>query len=427
VKSWFNRARPLAIAAALAVAFGACDEKLNGGATCPLCPGQPGTLEEDTLLAVVFDTSIQGYPTLGGEFTFVVATLGDTLESAAALRFDSLPKFWRRTNSADEESIVAVDTGSHVKLQIITGDTLGLETTVEIYDIDMLGVEDTMPELVATAFTPDRLLGTRTVPADSLRDSVRVPIDPAFLLAKITDTFPMNRLRLGVRVAQAGNPKLTVVSANSAGSAEIVFRPSPDPDASIPTIRLETYSRVPTDPTLSVQMADYQVVLKAPPDPPPGVLRVGGLPARRAYLRFDIPSAIMDSSSVVRATLLLTQRPSPISPEAGDSVGIGHFGIVSGGTVTDLRRTLFFIQRLANRDTLFVFATDSAVRNFEMIDWIRAWRGTDPFKTPRAIALASSSESQNARQVDFFSIEAAPELRPRLRITYIPRAAGPLP
>ena len=427
MKFWFNRARPLAIAAALAVAFGACDEKLNGGTSCPLCPGQPGPLQEDTLLAVVLDTSIQGYPTLGGEFTFFVATLGDTLESAAALRFDSLPKFWRRSNQADDSAIVYVDTGSHVKLQIVTGDTLGLDTTVEIYDIDMLGVEDTMPEAVASAFTPDRLLGSRTVPADSLRDSVKVPIDPAFILAKINDTVPMNRLRLGVRVSQAGNPRLTVVSANSAGSAELVFRPSADTAVAVPTIRLETFSRVPFDPTLSVHMADYQVMIKAPPDPPPGVFRIGGLPARRAYLRFDIPPAILDSSSVVRATLLLTQRPNPVSPELGDSVGIGHFGVVAGGSLTDLRRTLFFIERLSNRDTLFVFATDSAVRNFEMIDWVRAWRGTDPFRTPRAIALATASESRNARQVDFFSIEAAPELRPRLRITYIPRAAGPLP
>jgi hypothetical protein len=427
VKSWFNRARPLAIAAALAIAFGACDEKLNGGTSCPLCPGQPGTLQEDTLLAVVFDTSIAGFPTLGGEFAFFVATLGDTIESAAALRFDSLPTIWRRTNQADDSTIAYVDTGSHVKLQIITGDTLGLETTVEIYDIDMLGVEDTMPQAVATAFTPDRLLGSRTVPADSLRDSVKVPIDPAFILARITDTVPMNRIRLGVRVTQAGNPRLTVVSSNSAGSAELVFRPSADTAVAVPTLRVETFSRVPGDPTLRAHMADYQVVIKAPPDPPPNVFRVGGLPARRAYLRFDIPSAIIDSSSVVRATLLLTQRPNPISPEAGDSVGLGHFGVVSGGTLTDLTRTLFFIERLQNRDTLFVFATDSAVRNFEMIDWVRAWRGTDPFKTPRAIALASASENFNARQVDFFSIEAAAELRPRLRITYIPRPAGPLP
>lgn len=427
MKSWFIRARPLAFAAALAVAFGACDEKLNGGSSCPLCPGQSGVLEEDTLLAVVFDTSIAGYPTLGGEFSFFVATMGDTLESAAALRFDSLPTIWRRSNQAEDSAIAYVDTGSYVYLRIITGDTIGLATTVEVYDIDMLGVEDTMPQAVASAFTPDRLLGSRTVPADSLRDSVKVPIDPAFLLAKITDTVPRNRVRLGVRVAQTGNPRLTVASANTAASAELVFRPSPDTASTVPTLRIPTFSRVPKDLTLATQMADYQVIIKAPPDPPAGVLRVGGLPARRAYLRFSIPPSILDSSNVVRATLLLTQRPNPLSPEAGDTVGIGHFGVVAGGALTDLNRALFFIERLANRDTLRVFATDSAVRNFEMIDWVRAWRGTDSVRTPRAMALASMSEGRNALQVDFFSVEAAPEVRPRLRITYLPRPTGPLP
>ena len=427
VTSWFKRARPLAIAAALAVAFGACDEKLNGGDSCPLCPAQPGRLEEDTLLAIIVDTSIAGFPILGGEFQFYVASLGDTLESAAALRFDSLPKLWRRSNASEDSAVVFVDTGAHVKLHIITGDTLALATTIELYDIDLGGAEDSVPLAVASAFTPDRLISSITVPADSLRDSVKVPIPPAFLLAKISDTVPMNRLRLGVRVAPTGNPRLTVVSANSGVSPALRFRPSPDTAVAVPTIALETHSSFPNDPTLNAAMSDYLVVLKGPPDPPPGVLRVGGLPSRRAYLRFDIPKSILDSSNVVRATLLMTQRPSLFAPEAGDTVGLGQFGVVAGPTVTDISKALFFTQRLSNRDTVFVIPTDSAVRSFEMIDWVRAWRNTDPLKTPRAMALAVAGEGDNARHVDFFSIEAAVEVRPRLRITYLPRAAGPLP
>jgi hypothetical protein len=427
VKPWSKSVRSLGIAAALAVAFGACDEQLSGGIACPaLCPNPQLALRDTTFFAVDFDTSIAGYPgPVGAELQFYLASLGDTLETAAAIRFDSLPRTWRRLNAAEDSAITHIDTGSHLRLSITTGDTIGLATTIEVYDIDMGGDEDNDPQAVFAAFSSERLLASRTVPADSLRDSVRVPIDPAFILAKLQDTFPVNRLRLGVRLRREGNPKLIVLSSNALDAAQLVFRPSPD--TTVPLHRFEPFSRVPIDPFLANDFADYLVVLRGPPPPPPDAFRIGGLPARRAYLRFDIPRSILDSSNVVRATLFLTQRPSLLAPAPTDSVGLGHFGVTAGATITDVTRALFFLQRLSNRDTLYVFPGDSAVRSFEMIDWVRAWRGTDPAKTPRAMALASTKEGENAGQVDFFSIEAGPAERPRLRLTYIPRSAGPLP
>jgi hypothetical protein len=152
------------------------------------------------------------------------------------------------------------------------------------------------------------------------------------------------------------------------------------------------------------------------------------LPARRTYLRFDIPPAILDSSNVVRATLILTQLPNPAAPAPTDSIGLGHFGVVAGAAVTDLSRALAFLQRIINTDTIAIAAADSGDRTFEMIDWVRSWRGTKPEKTPRAIALVSTKEDELPRLADFFSTEAAdPSVRPRLRLTYLPRVEGPLP
>ena len=413
----------------MAVAFGACDEQLNGGIACPaLCPGQQVAMRETTFFAVDLDTSIAGYPSLGAELEFYVTTLGDTLETAAALRFDSLPTSWRRTNDPNDSALVYVDTGSHVLLTIARRDSLllGSETTVELYDIDMNGAEDTDPQAVAAAFTPGRLLSTITV--DSLKDTLHIPIDPAFVLARIQDTFPRNRIRLGVRVAQAGLPQLRIISTNGAGAAQLSFRPSPDTVSTVPLIRNEPFSRVPFEPFLKADMADYLVVIRGSPAPPAGVFRVGGLPARRAYLRFNIPAAILDSTDIVRATLFLTQRPSPASPLSSDTIGVGHFGVVSSANITDLTRALNFIQRLSNRDTLFTTPADSGERAFEMIDWVRVWRGTKPEKSPRAIGLASSDEETKPVEIDFYSIEALPTtVRPRLRLTYLPRSAGPLP
>jgi hypothetical protein len=423
VRNVSKRLRPLAALAGLALAFGACDEQLNGGVGClNLCPPVQVDMRDTTLFAVILDTSIAGYPSLGGEFQFFVANFGDTLESAAVIRFDSIPTLWRPVNGSEDSSIVYIDTGSHLRLTVATGDTLALATTIEVYNVDLQGAEDTLPETVVSAFTPDRLLGSITVPADSLRDSVNVPIDPAFILAKIQEG---NRIRLGVKVAQAGNPRVRIASTNGGGAAQLVFRPSPD--TTVLDIINEPFSRTPPDAFLANDLADYLVVLKSPPAPPPNVFRVGGLPARRVYLRFNIPADILDSSNVVRATLFLTQRPNTFAPQPNDTVGLGHFGVVSGATVTDLTRALFFLQRLSNRDTLRVVAADTGLRSFEMIDWVRAWRGTSPLKTPRAIGLATSAEGENGLQLDFFSIEAGLAERPRLRLTYIPRTAGALP
>jgi hypothetical protein len=429
VKDFSKRMRPVAVAAAMAVAFGACDEQLNGGLACPaLCPGVGTTMSETTFFAVDMDTSIAGFPTIGGELEFYVTTLGDTLQTAAALRFDSLPSFWRRSNAAEDSAVAFVDTGSYVLLTLSRRDSLQLaqETTVELYDIDMQGAEESDLQAVAAAFTPARLLTTITV--DSLQDTLRVPIDPAFLLSKIQDTFPMNRVRLGVKVGQAGLPQLRIISTNGNGAAQLVFRPSPDTAVAVPTLRNEPFSRVPFEPFIKADIADYLVVIKGSPPPPGDVVRVGGLPARRTYFRFNIPSAILDSTNIVRATLFLTQRPNPASPLSSDTLPIGHFGVVAGTSVTDLTRALFFIQRLPDqRDTIFVVPKDAREHAFEMIDWVRVWRGTTADKTPRAIALVSAEEETRPMEVDFYSIEASPLLRPRLRLTYMPRSAGPLP
>ncbi|MEX2153488.1 MAG: hypothetical protein WD825_09125 [Gemmatimonadaceae bacterium] len=413
--------------AAAAVAIGACDEQLTGGIACPaLCPGPALTMRDTTLFAVVLDTSIAGFPALGGEGRFYIASLGDTLETAAAIRYDSLPKFFRGFNSPDDSTINVIDTGSYVELEILARDTLALPTTIELYDIEIDSVGDEDPTTVAAAFTPDRLLSSRTVPADSLRGTVRIPIDPNFLLSKILVVGVLNRVRLGVKVAQTGNPRMTMLTDNSVGGATIVFRPSLD--TLVPIIRVFPLSRRPAEAVIARELADYQVVIKGPPEPPPFVLRVGGLPSRRTYLRFDIPPAILDSSNVVRATLILTQRPNPAAPEPTDTVSMGHFGVVAGAAVTDLSRALGFLQRLANRDTINMVAADSGDRTFEMIDWVRLWRGTKPEKTPRAIAFATTLEGEIPRLADFFSTEEVDaSVRPRLRLTYLPRVGGPLP
>jgi hypothetical protein len=432
VKSWLKQALPLLLATTAAVLLASCDEQLEGGAACPaLCP-QPRatTVRDTTFFAVELDTSLAGFPALGTEAQFFIASLGDTLQTRGIVRFDSLPLTFRHNNSAVDSNIVFVDTGAYVRLSLVRPDTLGAPTTVEVYDVDLDGAEEADPTAVGSAFTANRLLGSRTIPADSLRDSVRVPINSAKLLAKIQGS--ADRLRIGLRVTRSGggSARITVVATNGSPTYGkdppiLVFRPSTDTTVS-PT-RMSPRSVTPAEAFVAADLADYLVVTKAPPDPPSNVIRVGGLPGRRAYFRFNIPSRIIDSSNVVRATLLLTQRPNGFSPGPRDSVAIEQFTVTAGPAVKDLSRALLFLTTPSKTDSTRLVAADSGTRSLELISLVRAWRTTSPDRTPRALALRTTTESLTGGQLDFFSMEAPVAVRPRLRLTYLPQQVGGLP
>jgi hypothetical protein len=428
VKSRFSFVRPLLFTAAAAIAFGACDESLNGGAACPaLCPSQQVALRDTTFFAVDFDTAIAGFPALGSELRHFLAAFGDTLETAMIVRFDSLPNRFNRINVPEDSAILAVDS-AYIRLTVVRGDTAsGLATTVDVYDVDMGGAEEADPTSVTSQMIPSRLIGTRTIPADSLRDSLRIPIDNAKLLEKIQDTTAIGkRLRVAIRVRDgSAMTKLTVIAQDGAGNPHLVFRPSVD--TAVPKLTVLAFSRTPADNfELSLDMADYLAVIRGPAAPSSDVFRLGGLPGSRAYLRFDIPSRILDSSAVVRATLELTQRPAPRSSESRDTVGVAFYGVVATPVLTDLSRALLFI--LPGRaDTANVAPADSGVRQFEIIDWVRVWRGTTAAKAPRALALAIQEEGTVGSIIDFFSTEAAATVRPRLRLTYLPKTEATVP
>jgi hypothetical protein len=427
VKAWLNHAKPLVIAVAAAALFASCDEQLDSGMACPvLCP--PATAVRDTtILAVAMDTSLGNFPPLGAELRFFIATLGDTLETWGVIRYDSLPGTFRFANAAEDVPIVEVDTGSVLKLRLSTNDTLGGPVTVELYDVDLGGPDDTDPAIAANAFIPERMISSQTFEAASLKDSLRVPVPPSWLLSKILTRPPDNRARIGVRVAPTGQARLLAFTSNAGGAPLLEFRPSPDDTVALVT--MGPRSKFPAEPFVAEDLADYLIVAKAPPDPPFDVLRVGGMPPRRAYLRFDIPSSILDSASIVRATLLLTQRPSPFSPDSRDTVSLQQFAVTAGPSVTDISRALFFLSicAICRGDSVHFVPADSGVRAIEMIGLVRSWRSTNPNRTVRAMALRSAREGEDGRHADFFSIEAPFDVRPRLRLTYVPKQQPGIP
>lgn len=419
MKAWFNYARPLIAATALVVGVAACDETLEGGIACPtLCPSPIAQVLDTTILAVEFDTTVSGFPPLGSEQELLLASRGDTLDARAIIRFDSIPTTYRFPTTGVDSNITAPDSAM-IYLKVADADTLGPPITIELYDVDLKSAtEDTVTSELVAAFDPSRLIGSRTFAAESLlKDTLKISFDPAKIMEKIQGDEAYRRLRLGVKISAPTSAQITIYAQNGGAPPILYFRPAPD--SGVFPVVLGVYSKTPLLPFVASDLADFQLIAKGPAPEPANVLRVGGLPGRRVYLRFNIPSAILDSSEIIRARLLMTQRPNPSAPDALDTAGVQPFAVAAGSVITDFSRLLFFLQ--FPQDTVGVVPADSQVVPFEIIDLVRSWRGTTAAKTPRAIALRATREGASGWLADFWSSEAAESLRPRLRIYYVPR------
>jgi hypothetical protein len=420
--TWLFRARPLLVATTLVGAIAACDESLESGLACPaLCPQQAEPLKDTTLYAVEFDTSVGGFPATGLEGELLLASEPGKFDSRAVVRFDTLQTVFRHVGIVgDDSDIVTVDS-AFIKLRIVRSDTLGPDVTIEVYDLDRdstgnSAVEDTSVALLLPFFAPGRLLGSRTFAAESLKDSIAIPIDGPRLVSKMQPD-SIQRLRIGLRAFGSSPVELSVFSANSGFSPLLFIRPN-IADTTVQNILINARSKTPAEPLISDALADFQLIALAPPAVSSNILRVGGAPGRRAYMRFDIPSVILDSSAVVRATLEMTQSPNAALPMATDTQSVRPFEVAASSIVTDIQRALVFLS--FGLDSAVMAPADSGSRTFEMIDALRRWRFTDPVKTPRTIALRAAPEGASGWQVDFFSRTAPLAVRPRLRVTYIP-------
>ena len=425
--------RPLALLVAVAaLGAAACSEDLTTSSTCPeLCPEQDLTVQQVELMPVSLDTTLAGFPVLGAEQSLLVARAGDSLDVRAVVRFDSLPDSYQDEDGVKRTISEVVEPTVEVLLarKLTTTPTA---VTLEAYDVAVTG-DDTSAAVLATAFTPDRLLGTLLVPPVSERgdtaqvDTLQIPLDPAALLQRIK---AKKGLRVGLRVAGADVARLPLDPSNSF----VTFAVSADSGAK--RLALAQRSLTPADdPRLRADQSSFTIVVAGTPPPPPSVLAVGGLPARRSLLRFQLPPEIVDSSTVLRATLVLTQMPVR-GYRATDTLPLQPLAVTTRGSVTDLRRRMQLAANALNpyngRPVLPVSSVpvvpgDSGEFLIQIPELVGAWRTTAVLGFMPELVLATSREGWTPLRAEFFSAEAAPELRPRLRLSYIRRVNFDLP
>ena len=384
-----------------------------------LCPPIGGEVKNVTLDAVVLDTTVQSLSGLGTEPGLLLASRGDTLDTRVIIRFDSLPVIF--TPSGDTARPIASVDSAYVQLFV---DTLSIKgpgpVTIEAYDVDTTA-NDTSTAAVLALFRPDRFISSQMFDRADLKDTVRYYISNAAVLAKVQDTLP---LRIGLRATGAASSQIRIISTEGGAPPVLFFRATPD--TSTKPLSVAPFSRTPAGESIVAgHLTDYTVIAKSPPAASPSDLAIGGLPPRRVYVRFDIPASIIDSATVVRATLVLNQIPnSSIDPT--DTVFILPSLVLAGKAVTDPSKASQIVADVA-LDTLKAKPGDAGPTEVELARAFPVWRTQSPDTTARAIVLKVLTEGNSPLEIRFSSSEAVIALRPRLRISYTSRVPIGLP
>jgi hypothetical protein len=447
----------LGVAAAVTAVVAACSEKLNGGAACTqLCPGQALTITDTIIrldsLKVMYDTTVQSYPELGSEGALLLSNEIGLQDVRAVVRFDdvgdSIGVAYRHVSSGTDtvtdstpiRPITAVDTAVLfflVNPKSVKPNGSGDTVLFQIYDVDAAGVDSVVSQ-VAAQFRPLNLVGATTASLAALADTadttdtVRVAISKASVLAHLKGD---RNLRYGVKIQHLRGPsfpvRLWLNNFASGTGPKVYYRVHFDtfPGAVDSTLISPTSNTPASDPALAAQLKNYPVFVLGSPPTQPGILDVGGLAARRVYLRFNLPSRIIDSTNVVRASLRLKQIPRPqVFPT--DSVAIWPSPVISASIVTEPAKAALFIvsSSVWSMDSALTQPQDTGLTILEIAGAFRAWHQIPDSTTVHAIVLRTLNEGANPIQASYYSSLAADtSKRPHLEIKYVRQSGFALP
>lgn len=425
------RRRVVVAAMALAAVVAGCDERDVGSQSCPiLCPQQNVVVKDTTFDAVFADTTLTGYPSFGGSLELMIASAGDTLDTRAIIRYDSIARSFLPVGFPADSPLVPIANpdSSHLRLYVDTARSHVPATfTIEAYDVDTTSV-DSLTALLTPLFRPDRLIGSRTFAAAELLDTISVPIDTASMRAIVTGG---RRLRVGLKVVAAGSAIIRFFSSESSQGARLYYKAAPDSGSQI-MAHLPRSSTPELFTTAQQAFFDWTLIVKGATALPAATTGVGGMPARRFVLTVNLPPWIVDSADVVRATLTLTQRPHLSTYRSGDSLAVYPLVLVATSYVLDPFRAAELAvpltgairsryTRQAHSDSLRMAPRDSGARDFEVTALLREWRLNRGFLR-RVIVFRVSDEGYDAGELQYFGAAAAAEVRPRIRIRYVPAA-----
>jgi hypothetical protein len=286
-------------------------------------------------------------------------------------------------------------------------------------------VTDTLTSTILPLYRAGRLIGSQTyAAADFATDTVRLKLSNEAMFAKIKDTL---RLRIGLQVRGSGTSRLRMLGTSF--PPRIRFRTSTDTTV-VPDTIFPTSTTPPGDLYQQAAFRLFPVVVKGRlPQAPNDRLVIGGIGGARTFLRFDIPAIVLDSVTVIRASLLLTQLPARSFAATADSISVYTQPVLAAPSITDVFTASTFLggAGLFGVDSVRFGARDSGPRSIELVNLLRFWRAVGSANTTRSIVLRTPLEGNIPGELGFVSMEGPVAQRPRLRITYVPRRGFGIP
>jgi hypothetical protein len=384
------------------VVLSACQEKLTAPADCPaLCPGGQSQVLDEVLSPITnADSSFQGFVPSFSAAALLASNGLQGFEERALMRFP------RRSDSVSVRDTLRGYTIDSVAFgfTIIARDTTLTGLGLQLYRLPPLIDSTTTYAGVDPAFVPANLIATIPVPDSVKRGTIRTVFQGSDLARVAIPPADSGVLALGIRVDA---PTFTGVrmgaAASGTGAVFTTYATLDVPDTG--TAKLRSF---PAIASFNLSVAAVQQT------DDPSLLTIGGDPASRALLRFELPPRIRDSATIVRATLELT----PVAPINGlptDPVRLRARAVLADLGAKSPVESRFGVAADTLNPGTFGTVEIEIVRLMQQF-----WLGTTTRPTALILSLAPELEAASFSRPVFYSTRAAdPLVRPRLRISYL--------
>lgn len=379
-----------------------CKEDLTAPGSCPdFCPSTLITVIDTIVLgSIVRDSSFRGYVRPNRASTLQVSRDQAGLLSRAVVRFLPLSE----------------------RIVLVAGDTVG-EPIVAVDSFRLEIVIDRFPELAGLE------IGLHRLPASVDTLVTLSEVEPFFDDSTLIGTIPLpDTLEAGdpVSATLASDAFPTLDQDERVAAVGVTLRAPSAGFVNVRAIRggggatLTRFMKVDSAGAEVVERSEARVaelnsvVFPSPPDPVDDELAVGGAPSSRSILRVDLPSSIVDSATVVRATLILV--PSrPVIGAPVDSITVQTEPLAADfGPKSPIIATAVPGLGAAK---VAVGATDTVRIDISHI--VDRW-SRDP-SAPRSFMIRVAPEAAGMGEFRFNS-SRMPTGAPSLHLTYIPLA-----
>jgi len=378
------------------VVASACSQNLTMPANCPeLCPGGQPEFRDTVLTALVgLDSSYSGYSSPQDATSLLASSGGGYGQSRAVVKF--LPR---------GDSLLVKDTMRVVTLDSVviaftleTRDTTTPNLVLELYrlprSVDTLASFAT----VESAMTPERLLGEIPVPNTTFSGAQKLTFVGADLAKVAFAPEDSTKLVVGWRVRASGATGVRLGSMVK-GTEAPLFTSYVHVEVADTGLRNQRINRSPSQNFTSVP---------SQAGTPVGVLPVGGIPAARAFLHFELPPYFRDSVVIVRATLELTTS-QPTFGIPGDSAGFEVRAVLADiGPKSPVAGDIFGIVGIGSG------MSSIAV---EMVSVVKLWQGRSPLPSTIRLGIVPEGSTFLAPLVRSTASQLG---GPRLHLTYRP-------